>query len=127
MDRDEEVGLVLIGDVGTALQGQENVGLARVDDFHVGTVAFDKPPKGQRYVEIDGFLLGKGSHGSWVVTAVASIYHQHKLARSLIGVHRQRGAEDEKQEGEEGLRFEDLWDDIEGFQTHNHGAKLRFF
>ena len=58
---------------------------------------------------------------------MARVNYQDELSRILIGVNRQGGAEDEKQEGEEGLRFEDLWDDMEGFQTHNHGAKLRFF
>ena len=127
VDGDKEVGLVLVGNIHTALQGQEYIGLARVDNFHVGAVAFDQSSEGQGHVEIDILLLGDGSHGTRVVPSMAGINHQHKLARILVGLHRQRGAEEEQQEDDEGFPNGELWKYFEGFQTHIHGTKIRFF
>ena len=58
---------------------------------------------------------------------MAGINHQHKLARILVGLHRQRGAEEEQQEDDEGLPNGELWKYFEEFQTHIHGTKIRFF
>ena len=46
MDRNEKVGLIIIGNVGTLLQRNEHIGLARVNNLHVGAVAFYEMPKG---------------------------------------------------------------------------------
>ena len=59
MDADEEVGLGLVGNVGTGMQGHKHIGLAGVDDSHVLTVTLHQPSKGQCHVQVDGLLLGQ--------------------------------------------------------------------
>ena len=47
MDGNEKVGLGLVGNLGTLPQLEEAVGLAGIDDTHVGTVLLNHPTKSQ--------------------------------------------------------------------------------
>ena len=84
MDGNEQVGFVAIGDVSPFMQRHEDIGLARVDDPHVRTLTFHLSSKGQRHLQIDGFLLRDGSHRSGIVSSMTGINDQRKL---LIGCH----------------------------------------
>ena len=84
MDGDEEVCLVLVGNVSTCMQGDEDVCLAGIDDLDVGAVLFYQSSEGQCHVEVDGLLFGECSYGSRVMTAVTGIDDQCELLR-LVG------------------------------------------
>ena len=75
VDAHEEVGLVSVGNVGTAVERDEDVGLTRVDHFYVRTIGSQQSPDLQRHLQIDVFFFGKGTDGSGVVTTVSSIEH----------------------------------------------------
>ena len=79
MNGDEEVGLVSVGYVGTSMKGNEHVGLSGVDDFDIGTVALHILAKGQRYLQIDVFLVREGSLGTGIVAAVPRVDDERKL------------------------------------------------
>ena len=75
MDGDEEVGFVSVGNVGAGVQRNENVFLAGIDDFDVRAVLLNQSAKGQRYVQVDAFLLRQRPYGTCIVASVSGIYH----------------------------------------------------
>ena len=81
----------MVGDIGPGMQRDEDIRLARVDDFHIRTVALHQPSEGQRHVQIDGLLLRNGPHGSRIMTAMTGIDDQRKLLAGCCGAaHRQQ-------------------------------------
>ena len=87
MDRDKEVCLGLVGNVGTGVQGYEDIGLAGVDDLDVRTVLLHQTSEGQRHIQVDGFLPGDGTHSTGVVAAMACVDDQGKLLRLRSASH----------------------------------------
>ena len=47
MHGNEEVGFVAVSDIGTFLQGDKHIVLARIDDSHVGAIALNVFAKSQ--------------------------------------------------------------------------------
>ena len=76
MYADKHVGLVAVGNVGTLVQGDEDVGLARIDHLHVGAVLLHIAAEGQGHVQVDGLLLGIFAQRTGILAAVAGIDHQ---------------------------------------------------
>ena len=73
MYRYEEVGLNTVGYGGPFLQLDEDIALAGVDNFHVGTLLLDQLAKGQGILQRKVLLLGYGSRGTIVTTAMTGI------------------------------------------------------
>ena len=88
---DKEVGLVLVGNVGTGVQRHEDIRLAGVDDLYVRTVLLHQPAKGQCHIQVDGFLLGDFAHRTCIVSAVSGVDDQREaLVGSNCGYRHQR-------------------------------------
>ncbi len=78
MDGDEEVGLVVVGDVGACVERNEHIRFSGVDHLDIGTVALHVASEGQCHVEVDVLLLREGADGSCIVSAVSSINDQRE-------------------------------------------------
>ena len=87
MHGDKEVGLIPVGNLGTLPQLKELVGLAGVDDPHVGTVLLNDTAKSQCIAQGQRLLLGDFADRTGVPTAVPGIDDQRE--RLLCTVHRQ--------------------------------------
>ena len=81
MHRDEQVGLVPVGNVGTSMQGNEYIRLTGIDDLHVRTVELHQPAKGQGHIQVDGLLLRQRADGSCIVSTMSCINDQRELLR----------------------------------------------
>ena len=57
MHTDKEVGLGLVGNIGTFIQRDKDIGLAGIDDFHVRTVALHHSAESQSHLQVDVLLL----------------------------------------------------------------------
>ena len=83
MDGDEEVGLVLVGNLRPSVEFHEGIGLTGIDDLHVGTVLFDHLSEGQGISQCQCLLLHLTlADGTGVKAAMSGIDHQ---CESLIG------------------------------------------
>lgn len=80
VNRHEEVGLVLIGYLGTLPEFKETVGGACIDDFHVGTVALYNLSEGQCIAQGERLLLAHLADAASVLATVSGIDDKHKLA-----------------------------------------------
>lgn len=79
MNRDKQVGLVSVGDVGPFAQGNEDICRPGVDDFHVLAVSLHHFAESQRHLQVDVLLFGDGTWGTRVVAAMTSIDDERKL------------------------------------------------
>ena len=95
VEREEEVGLVFVGDFGALPEVDEAVGGARIDHFHVGTVALDAFSEGQRVLQREVFLLRDFPHAACVPSAVSGIDDKHEFLRRR---RRQRQKNGQKQQ-----------------------------
>ena len=84
VDGYKEVGLVAVGNVGTLVERDENVGFASVYYLDAGTIAFHETSEGEGHVEIDILLLGKGAKSTGVMTSMSGVDDERK---PLIGGH----------------------------------------
>ena len=104
MHGDKEVGLVAIGNIGTRVQGDKDIGLSRIDDFHVRAVALYQPAEAQGNVQVDGFLFGQPAYSPSVMASMTRVDDQRKLfrlglrhgARNLSGSQHNRGCQEQK-------------------------------
>ena len=80
---DKQVGLVLVGYFSTLPQLYEAVGLAGIDDLHVGTVALDHCTESQCIAQRQVLLLGLGSRGSPIIAAMSRIDDERELLPCL--------------------------------------------
>ena len=78
MDRDKQVGLVTVGDVGTGMQGDEHIGLAGVNHLDIRAVLLHQSSEGQRHIQVDNLLLSDGAYCSGIMSAVSGVNHQRK-------------------------------------------------
>lgn len=84
MDGDEQIGLILIGNLRTAVQFDEGIGLSGIDNLHVGTVLLNHPSESQGILQRQIFLLHLALTDSTSITAtMSSIDHQ----RETFGLH----------------------------------------
>ena len=73
VDGDKEVGLVAVGDIGTLVERDENIGLTSVYYVNAGTIVFHETSEGESNVEIDILLLGKSAKSSGVMPSMSSV------------------------------------------------------
>ena len=73
MEREKEVGLVAVGNVGTTGEGDEYVGCARVNHLHVGAISLHIAPKGERILQRQILFVGIGPRRTIIATAMPRI------------------------------------------------------
>ena len=88
MHGNKEIGLIAIGNIGTALECDENIALSRINDTHIRTILFDQSTKGQGNIKINIFLFGERTNGTGIFSAVTGIDHQHKTSIPATGCRR---------------------------------------
>ena len=76
---DKQVGLGVVGYLGTFVQLYEAVGLAGIYDVYIGAVALYQLSEGEGILQRQVLLLRDGSLRAGVVASVAGIYHQREL------------------------------------------------
>ena len=81
---------MIVGQVGSSLQGNEHVPLARIHHLHIGTIVLDQLSESQCHTQVYVLLLGEGTDCTGVMSAVSGIYHQRKPVFGLVG-QSQRG------------------------------------
>ena len=79
MDGDKQVCLVLVGNVSTGMQGNEDIGLAGIDDLYIRAVLLHQLTKSQRHIQVDGFLLGNLTYGTSIIATMSGINDQRKM------------------------------------------------
>ena len=57
VNTDEKVGLRPVGNIGTLVEWDENIGLAGIDDPNIGTVALHHSSESKRHLQVDILLL----------------------------------------------------------------------
>ena len=72
---DKEVGLGVIGDVGTLVELNELIGLACIDHGDALAVLLNEFAKLEYYVEVDILLFGVGAECSRVFPSMSGIEH----------------------------------------------------
>ena len=78
MHGDKQVGLVLVGDLRTAVEFHELIRLAGIDHLHVGAVALHHLSEGEGELQRQVLLQRDGTLRPCVTTAVPGIDHQRK-------------------------------------------------
>ena len=78
MYRYKKVGLYPVGYGGPFLKLYEDIALAGVDDFHIGTLLLDQFAKSQGILQREVLLFGYGSRSTIVTTAMTGINDKGK-------------------------------------------------
>ena len=95
MDGDKEVGLGIVGNLGSLPEFQKTVGLAGIYDLHVRTVLLNDASESICIAQGQRFLVHRLSLGTSVLTAVTGInYNRKALGRSI---HRQGETKEQNQ------------------------------
>ena len=81
---DEEVGLVAVGNVGSLMERDKDVGFACVYDFHLWAVVLHESSEGERHVEVDILLLGESAKSACVMTSMSGVDDERE---TLLGCH----------------------------------------
>ena len=82
MDRDKEVGLVLIGNLRTPIQLNKLIRLAGIHHLDIWTILLHQSAEGQRHLQREVLLLGYSSHGTGIASTMTSIDNQRKVRLS---------------------------------------------
>ena len=82
MHGDEQVGIRLVGDIGTIMQWDEDIRGTSIDHPHVWHIALHISSESQSYVQIDVLLLRLGAQGSSVMPTMTGVDDKCK---TLIG------------------------------------------
>jgi hypothetical protein len=86
MNRDKQVCLVLVGNLGTTIQFDEAIRLTGIYDADVRTVALDKPAKGESKLQGEILLTRDGTTCPGIVSPMPGINNEREiLANSLVG------------------------------------------
>ena len=80
MNRDKQVGIGTVGDVGTLLQGNEDIRLAGIDDSHVRHIALNIFAKLQCHREIDILFFGNSTKSTRIMTAMTWVDNERETA-----------------------------------------------
>ena len=102
-----QANTTLPDDVRAALEGDEHVALAGVDDLHVGTVVLHEAPEGEGYVEVDGLLLRVAAERARVVSAVPCVDDEGEVVFAVLRQHGE--CAEEERENDENDAFELHW------------------
>ena len=87
MDGDKQVGLVLVGNLRTAIEFDEAIRLAGVDHLHARAVFLYHAPEGQGELQRQVLLLGDGADGTRIMSAVSGIDYQRKGFACSVDSH----------------------------------------
>ena len=80
MDGDEEVGLVLVGDLCPSVEFHEGIGLTGIDDLHVRAVLLYHLPECEGIPQGQVLLLDLAiTNGTRVTTTMTGIYHAREV------------------------------------------------
>ena len=83
MDGDEEVGLILVGNLCPSIKFHEGIGLTGIDDLHVRTILLDHISEGQSIPQRQVLFLHLTlADSTRIKAAMSGINHQRE---SLIG------------------------------------------
>ena len=82
MDRDEEVGLVSVGDSSPLTQFDEDIRLACVNYFHIRAIPFHIFAEGQCHFEVYVFFQSLDASCAWVFAAMSCINDKCKAGCS---------------------------------------------
>ena len=82
---DKEVSLCLVGNLCTSYEGYKYIGFARIDHFHIATVALNVFSEGECCAQVDVLLLREFSDSTHVMTTVSCINYERELA--FAGCH----------------------------------------
>ena len=85
VDGDKEVGLGIVGNLGTTIQGDEDIRLARIDHLHVRATLLNEAAQLEGHVQVDVLLLGDFPYGTGVVPAVPGVDDDCKIFCSHFG------------------------------------------
>ena len=86
VDRDKQVGLVLIGNLSTTVELHKTVGLAGIDDLHVRTVLLYESSEREGKFQGQILLTCLGhTDGACIATTVSGIDDQREPLRLRIG------------------------------------------
>ena len=89
MDGDEQVGLVLVGNLSTTVEFYKRISLPGVDHLHVGTVLFHHSSEGKGIPQCQVFLLHLClSDGTRITTAMTGVDHECEV---LLRCHGTKG------------------------------------
>ena len=80
MERQEKVGIALIGNISTPCQSYENIGLTRINHTDIGTIILNIAPKSKRIFQCKVFFFGVTTRCSVVSSTVSGINNECKLA-----------------------------------------------
>ena len=80
MNRDEQVGIRFVGDVGAGLQRDEHIGGTGINHLHIGILLFEQLTDFEHQTQVEVFLFGHLTDSSRVLTAVSGIQH-HGITR----------------------------------------------
>ena len=81
MNRDKQVGLVLVGNLRPPVQLHELIGLTGIDDLHIGTVLLHQSSESQGELQCQILLLYTGTADSPRITpAMSCIDDQREIA-----------------------------------------------
>ena len=86
MDRDEQVGIVLIRDIGAGLQGHKHVGRTGIYDVDLRILLYEQFTHFERQLQVQIFLIRELTDSSGVLSAMPGIEHDGVL---FLRQHRQ--------------------------------------
>ena len=84
MNRNKEISFGVVGYIGSSLQRDKYIRFARIDDFHVGTVALYKLTESQRHFQVDILFHGVCTWRACIFSAMAGIDNKRK-ALTILG------------------------------------------
>ena len=91
MEGDEQVGVVVVGDLRAAVQLDEHVRLAGVDDLHVGAVFRNELADTKGDIQVHILLLQGQAYAAGVVAAMSRVNHHFEVFSASLPKHRHCG------------------------------------
>ena len=79
MDGDKKICLITIGNIGTGMQGNENIRFTGINNLHIRAVAFNQSSKSQCNIQVDDFLLCNGTYSTSIIATMSGINNQCEL------------------------------------------------
>ena len=89
VERDEQVGMVVVGDFGAAVEFHKHIRVARIYHLDIRAVVADKLTRLQRDVQGDILLLGISAEAAGILATVACVNHHFEGFPVFLGGHRE--------------------------------------
>ena len=91
MNRDEEICLGVVGNIGARVERNENVRFARINHLHIWAILLHQTTEGECYLKVYFLFFRKTTHSTCIVSTMTRIDYQNK---SFVGPS--SGATDEQ-------------------------------